>query len=418
MVRRPEEKRRAYSAEEIKRYISDIRMDITENADTINDETAMEMIEEYVFSLEKSGIRTHMQNKALIERLFLSLRREMDILQPYVDDRSVSEIMVNGKDHVFIERNGAIERADICFDSVEDLEELIRRIASKVHREINELNPIVDARLSDGSRVNAVYKNVALNGPILTIRKFPERAMTMDDLMEKGTLDRQLAEFLKKLVAAGYNCFICGGTSSGKTTLLNVLSQSVPSGERVVVIEDSAELQIGHIENIVRMECRNANVQGKGEVTMTHLIKASLRMRPDRIIVGEVRGREVMDMIQAMNTGHDGSLSTGHANSIGGMLKRLEAMFLQAADFPVEAIRSQITEGIDIMIHMSRMRDGCRRIVEVAELAGMKNGEIQTNCLFRYGDDNVKGQLINREKMELYEGSEEKSGESKIFSVK
>ena len=301
MVRRPEEKRRAYSAEEIKRYISDIRMDITENADTINDETAMEMIEEYVFSLEKSGIRTHMQNKALIERLFLSLRREMDILQPYVDDRSVSEIMVNGKDHVFIERNGAIERADICFDSVEDLEELIRRIASKVHREINELNPIVDARLSDGSRVNAVYKNVALNGPILTIRKFPERAMTMDDLMEKGTLDRQLAEFLKKLVAAGYNCFICGGTSSGKTTLLNVLSQSVPSGERVVVIEDSAELQIGHIENIVRMECRNANVQGKGEVTMTHLIKASLRMRPDRIIVG--RGKRKRG--HGYDTGHE-----------------------------------------------------------------------------------------------------------------
>ncbi len=394
-------KKRPYLPEEIKKYISDIRMEITENAGLINDDTAMEKIEEYVFSLEKSAACTHWENKALIDRIFLSLRREMDILQPYVDDRSVSEIMVNGTDHIFVERNGRIERVNASFDYVEDLEELIRRIAAKVHREINELNPIVDARLSDGSRVNAVYGNVALNGPILTIRKFPEKAMTMEELIRKGTMSRELSEFLGKAVRWGYNCFICGGTSSGKTTLLNVLMQSVPSHERVVVIEDSAELQIGHIENIVRMECRNANVQGKGEITMTDLIKTSLRMRPDRIIVGEVRGREVMDMIQAMNTGHDGSLSTGHANSIEGMLKRLEAMFLQAADIPMEAIRSQITEGIDLMIHMSRMRDGSRKIVEVAELTGIREGRIEINSLFKYGDPELRGELVNREKMEM-----------------
>lgn len=269
----------------------------------------------------------------LIERLFLSLRREMDILQPYVEDKSISEIMVNGKDHIFIERNGIPERVKLTFDSTEDLEELIRRIASRVHREINELNPIVDARLSDGSRVNAIYKNIALNGPILTIRKFPENVMKMEDMIKSGTITKDEANFLKALVISGYNCFICGGTSSGKTTMLNVLSQFIPIHERVVVIEDSAELQIEQVENIVRLECRSANVQGKGEVDMSHLVKASLRIRPDRIVIGEVRGKEVMDMIQALNTGHDGSLSTGHANSIEGMLKRLEAMFLQAADF-------------------------------------------------------------------------------------
>ena len=230
--------------------------------------------------------------------------------------------MINGKDDIFAERNGVLERLPVAFDDTEDLEELIRRIAAKVHREINELNPIVDARLSDGSRVNAVYKNIALNGPILTIRKFPEKVMDMEEMIRRETVTEEAAEFMDVMVKAGYNCFICGGTSSGKTTMLNVLSQLIPSDERVVVIEDSAELQIKQLENIVRLECRNANVQGKGEVDMSQLVKASLRMRPDRIIIGEVRGKEVMDMVQALNTGHSGSLSTGHANSIRGMLKK------------------------------------------------------------------------------------------------
>lgn len=253
-----------------------------------------------------------------------------------------------------------------------------------------------------------MYKNIALNGPILTIRKFPEKVMNIDDLIRRETVTREAAEYLEILVKAGYNCFICGGTSSGKTTMLNVLSQFVPSHERVVVIEDSAELQIEQLDNIVRLECRNANVQGKGEVDMAQLVKASLRMRPDRIIVGEVRGKEVMDMIQAMNTGHSGSLSTGHANSIEGMLKRLEAMFLQAADFPVEAIRSQITEGIDIMIHMSRLRDGTRRVMEIAELEDSHNGSITTNSLFKFESEKGKetgglmktgNELLHKEKL-------------------
>ena len=390
-----------YTQEEVRRYIAEIRLMITDSEGTLSDEEAMERIEEFVFSQKKAGSCSHRENRKMIERIFLSLRKEMDILQPYIDDKSISEIMVNGKDRIFIERNGIPERLPLQFDTTDDLEELIRRIASRVHREINELNPIVDARLSDGSRVNAIYRNIALNGPILTIRKFPEKVMDMEDLLRNGTVTEEEAGFLRVAVSAGYNCFVCGGTSSGKTTMLNVLSQSIPEQERVVVIEDSAELQIDQVENIVRLECRNANVQGKGGVDMSQLVKASLRLRPDRIIIGEVRGKEVMDMIQAMNTGHDGSLSTGHANSIEGMLKRLEAMFLQAADFPVEAIRSQITEGIDIMIHMSRMKDGSRSVTEISELKGMENGEIAVNPLFRKGSRVEGSRLIHREKLQL-----------------
>lgn len=373
-----------YSEEEIRQYIAEVRLQITDSNGTLGDQEALQKIENYVFSCPKAETCSPHHNLHLVERLFYSLRKEMDLLQPYMEDRTISEIMVNGKDCVFAERNGKLERLPVEFDSTEDLEELIRRIAARVHREINELNPIVDARLSDGSRVNAVYKNIALNGPILTIRKFPERIMTMEDLVEKKTITKEAAEYLRILVGAGYNCFICGGTSSGKTTMLNVLAQFIPEGERVVVIEDSAELQIRQVENIVRLECRNANVQGKGEVDMAQLVKASLRMRPDRIIIGEVRGKEVMDMIQALNTGHSGSLSTGHANSIEGMLKRLEAMFLQAVDVPVEAIRNQITEAIDIMIHVSRMQDGSRKVMEIAELSEIENNVIRTNPLFQY----------------------------------
>lgn len=400
-----------YSNDEIRACMSEIRLLIAEEGENISDSEALQIIEDHVFSLKKSQVCGHKANTELIDRIFLSLRREMDILQPYIDDSSISEIMVNGRSDVFAERHGRMERLPVEFDTVEDLEELIRRIASRVHREINELNPIVDARLSDGSRVNAVYKNIALNGPILTIRKFPDTVMTMDDLISNGTVEEETASFLEKLVKAGYNCFICGGTSSGKTTLLNVLSQSIPTGERLVVIEDSAELQIEQVENIVRLECRNANVQGKGGIDMSQLVKASLRMRPDRIIVGEVRGKEVMDMIQALNTGHSG-MSTGHANSIDGMLKRLEAMFLQAADFPVEAIRRQITAGIEIMIHMSRMKDGSRKITEIAELTGMEGGNIKVNMLYSHERGRTKNALENREKLELA-GMTESSGQNR-----
>ncbi|MBQ3322316.1 MAG: CpaF family protein [Firmicutes bacterium] len=390
-----------YTKQDVKEYIRDIRLLLTESVEEMTDERALTIIEEYVFSQERSSSCSFRDNTSLIERLFLSLRCEMDILQPYIDDKSISEIMVNGADSIFVERRGVITQVPLAFDSTEDLQELIRRIAGRVHREINELNPIVDARLSDGSRVNAVYGNIALNGPILTIRKFPETVMTMRDFIRNGTVSSEAAELLKILVRCGYNCFVSGGTSSGKTTMLNVLAQLIPEHERVIVIEDSAELQIHQIKNIVRMECRSANVSGKGQVDMTQLVKASLRMRPDRIIVGEVRGSEVFDMINAMNTGHAGSLSTGHANSIPGMLKRLEALFMQAADFPVDAIRAQISEGIDIMIHMSRMRDGSRRVIEIAELDDVRDGQIRTNSLYRIDRGMTGSRLLHREKLEI-----------------
>ena len=390
-----------YTKSDVKQYIGEIRLLLTESVEEMTDERALGIIEDYVFSQERSSVCSFRDNAALIERLFLSLRCEMDILQPYIDDRTISEIMVNGPDRIFVERSGVITQVPLSFDSEEDLQELIRRVAGRVHREINELNPIVDARLSDGSRVNAVYGNIALNGPILTIRKFPERVMTMGDFIRNGTVTVDAARLLNVLVRSGYNCFVSGGTSSGKTTMLNVLAQLIPAGERVIVIEDSAELQIDQIANIVRMECRSANVSGRGQVDMTQLVRASLRMRPDRIIVGEVRGGEVFDMINAMNTGHSGSLSTGHANSISGMLKRLEAMFMQAVDFPVDAIRAQISEGIDIMIHMSRMKDGSRKVVEISELDEVRNGRILTNCLYRDGVGMTGSRLLHREKLEI-----------------
>ena len=389
-----------YTKEDVRAYIRDIRLLLTESVEEMTDEKAMGIIETFVFSQDKSASCSFRDNAALIERLFLSLRCEMDILQPYIDDGSISEIMVNGPDRIFVERRGKITQVPLSFDSTEDLLELIRRIAGRVHREINELNPIVDARLSDGSRVNAVYGNIALNGPILTIRKFPEESLTLDDLIRNGTVTTDAAWVLRTLVRCRANILVSGGTSSGKTTMLNVLAQLIPEDERVIVIEDSVELQIDRIKNIVRLECRNANVAGRGQIDMTQLVRTSLRMRPDRIIVGEVRGGEVFDMINAMNTGHAGSMSTGHANSISGMLRRLEAMFMQAVDFPVDAIRAQISEGIDIIIHMSRIRDGSRRVVEISELTEVSDGQIRTNCLYRADAGLTGNKLIHREKLE------------------
>lgn len=291
--------------EDIRAMIQKMRNILTAGEQEITDEAALEIIEHYILQNKKLAMLSPKESQELVNRVFYSLRRDLEILQPYLEDEGISEIMVNGKDHIFIETDGQLQRVDLSFDTTEDLEELIRRIAAGVHREINELNPIVDARLEDGSRVNAVYKNIALNGPILTIRKFPQKAINMEALIEMGSITREAADFLQKLVQSGYNCFISGGTSSGKTTFLNVLSNFIPSDERVILIEDSAELQIKQIDNLVRMECKQANAQQKGSVTMEALIKTSLRMRPDRIIVGEVRGKEVMDMIQAMNTGHD-----------------------------------------------------------------------------------------------------------------
>lgn len=368
----------------VKEITEGVRAVINSKQEQLSDAEVLALIEDYVLRDRRTENSNFRAKGELISGIFNTTRKDLDILQPYADDKDVSEIMVNGIENIFIERKGKIERLDVRFESSEDLEEIIRRIAAKVHREINEMNPIVDARLDDGSRVNAVYKNIALNGPILTIRRFPENRITMKDLLKIGTLTAEAAEFLEKMVAAGYNIFISGGTSSGKTTFLNVLSEYIPKDERVIVIEDAAELQITGIDNIVRLECKNANVQGKGEVNVRQLIKASLRMRPNRIIVGEVRGGEVLDMIQAMNTGHDGSLSTGHGNSPEGMLSRIEAMFLQAADFPIEAIRSQIAEAIDIIVHLGRLPDKSRKVLEITEIEGYHEGKIQINPLFKY----------------------------------
>lgn len=389
----------------VRTIIQKIRSALALEEEELTDEFVRETIEAHILK-DRRLIQRHPKDvEKLIDRIFFSMRRELDILQPYIEDEQVSEIMVNGKDHIFVEKNGMIQKAEIQFDATEDLEELIRRLAAGVRREINELNPIVDARLPDGSRVNAVYKNIALNGPILTIRKFPQKAIDMPALIKMGSITKEAADFLQSMVKAGYNCFISGGTSSGKTTFLNVLSNFIPHDERVILIEDSAELQIKQIHNLVRLECKQANVQQKGRVTMEDLIKTSLRMRPDRIIVGEVRGKEVMDMIQAMNTGHDGSLSTGHGNSISGMLRRLESMFLQAADFPIDAIRAQIAEGIDLIIHLGRLSDGSRKVLEIAEIDGVSQGEIQINMLFRYrpskGLIRTTNHLIHTEKLEL-----------------
>lgn len=368
----------------LKEITQEIRKIIAETQLKINDSEVLALIEAYVLKDQRMSMQSYRAKKNVIDSVFNATRMELDILQPLAENNQISEIMVNGTDHVFIERGGRLEKTDIKFESCEQLEEIIRRIAGKVHREINELNPIVDARLEDGSRINAIYKNIAIDGPILTIRKFPRNRITMEELIKNNSVSLEAAEFLKVLVIGGYNIFISGGTSSGKTTFLNVLSNYIPKDERVIVIEDSAELQITAIENIVRMETKNANVQGKGEITVRQLIKTSLRMRPDRIIVGEVRGGEVLDMIQAMNTGHDGSLSTGHANSPAGMLSRLETMFLTVADFPIDAIRSQLASAIDIIVHLGKLKDKSRKVLEITEVEAYKSGQIVLNPLFKY----------------------------------
>ncbi len=392
----------------VKSLKEEVRGFINSSESPLSDSDVLHHIEGIVLGHEMGEWFSFKAKEQIINTVYYSTRKDLDLLHPYVEDEDVSEIMVNGTDSIFVERYGKMTKLPHQFENKEELEEIIRRIAAKVHREINELNPILDARLEDGSRVNAVYKNVALNGPILTIRKFPQNRIQMEDLLSLGTITQEAADYMKKLILAGYNIFISGGTSSGKTTFLNVLSNFIPKDERIIVIEDSAELQISEIENIVRLECKNGNVQGKGEVTIKQLIKSSLRMRPDRIIVGEVRGSEVVDMVQAMNTGHDGSLSTGHGNSPEGMIYRLEAMFLQAADFPIEAVRGQIAEAIDVIVHLGRLPDRTRRVLEISEVEGYENGKVKLNKLFTYEVKQEVRQLLatgnqlkNRHKLEM-----------------
>ena len=321
--------------------------------------------------------------RRLKQELFDSLRR-LDILQIFVEDSSVTEIMINGKDHIFVEQDGRLRELDIGFESTEKLQDVIQQIVAGCNRVVNEASPIVDARLPDGARVNIVMNPIALNGPIVTIRRFPEKPITMERLLQIESISREAAAFLEKLVRAKYNIFISGGTGSGKTTFLNVLSQYIPSEERVITIEDSAELQLQGLPNLVRLETRNSNVEGCSEITIRDLIKSSLRMRPDRIIVGEVRGAEAIDMLQCLNTGHDGSMSTGHANSARDMLARLENMVLMGMELPLAAIRQQIASGVDIIVHLGRLRDKSRKVLEITELTGCEGNEIKRNPLFLF----------------------------------
>lgn len=335
----------------------------------------------------------------LTDELYSSIRG-LGLLDMIIKDDNITEVMINGTDEIFIERNGKIERLKQSFDSQRKLEDIIQRIVGRAGREVNQSNPIVDTRLPDGSRVSVVLPPVALKGPTLTIRKFSKTPMTVEQLIKYKSITPQIAKVLETLVKAKYNIFISGGTGSGKTTFLNALSNYIPKTERVITIEDSAELQIVGIENLVKLETRNSNSSGKGMITIRDLIKTSLRMRPERIIVGEVRGAETLDMLQAMNTGHDGSLSTGHANSTKDMLSRMETMVLMGAEgLPLEAIRQQISSAVDIIIHLSRLRDHSRKTMEISEVMGLKDGEIELNPLYVFEEseestmDKVVGEL-------------------------
>ncbi len=369
----------------------------------ISDEKLEEKIEEIVMKKTKE-MYLSIQEKVELSRYIFSARRGYGVLDSILSDDEITEIMINGPDNIFIERKGEVERLNKKFDSEKELRRVIEKIVNDVGKEVTEAEPIVDARLPDGSRVNVVLPPISLKGPIVTIRKFSREPMTVEKLIKYGSITEEIAGVLKILVRAKYNIFICGGTGSGKTTFLNAVSNFIPKTERVITIEDSAELQIEGVENLVSLETRNKNSAGKGEVSMTQLIKSSLRMRPERIVVGEVRGGEALDMLQAMNTGHDGSLSTGHANSTRDMLSRLETMVIQGAEgLPLDAVRQQIASALDIIIYLSRLRDHSRRTMEITEVLGYEKGEIKLNPLYKFEEDDkstlekVSGSLVRTE---------------------
>lgn len=359
----------------------------------VRDEELYSIIDQVI--IEKSReIYISIKDKSRLRKDIFNSIRKLDILQELIEDSSISEIMVNGLDKIFIEREGIITQHEARFTSKDKLGDLVQQIVAQSNRIVNEANPIVDCRLSDGSRVSIVLPPVAINGPIITIRKFPEKPITIDDLIQYNSITPEAAELLRKLVIAGYNIFISGGTGSGKTTFLNVLSNFIPSHERIITIEDSAELQIRNIPNLVRLEVRNANTEGSNEISIRDLIKLSLRQRPDRIIVGEVRDGAAFDMLQAFNTGHEGSLSTGHANSPADMLSRLETLVLLGADIPLLAARKQIASAIDIIVHLGRLRDRTRRVLEIVEVLACKDGEIQLNHLYSFQEITEEGGMV------------------------
>ena len=382
--------------------VDDIKRFVSENVSLskISDEELAERIDQIVTDRLKD-IYCPIETKVSISQQVYSSIRGFGLLDSIISDDSITEVMINGPEKIFIEKKGRLTRLDKKFESQRKLEDVIQRIVGLAGREVNQANPICDTRLPDGSRVNVVLPPIALCGPTITIRKFSKEPMTINKLIEYGSITQEIADKLELLVKAKYNIFISGGTGSGKITFLNALSNFIPKDERIITIEDSAELQITGIDNLVSLETRNANASGAGQVTIRDLIKSSLRMRPERIIVGECRGGEALDMLQAMNTGHDGSLSTGHANSTEDMLSRLETMVLQGADgLPIEAIKQQIASAVDIIIHLSRLRDKSRKTMAITEVVGIKNGEIELNPLYEFKEDEnstmdkVSGRLV------------------------
>lgn len=375
--------------EQEQEFVNEIKEYISENfpLSKMDDTELEEKIELLVNDRLGGQYCSIKQRLSIVQQVYSSIRG-FGLLDEIIQDDTITEVMINGPEHVFIEQSGRLFRLDKQFESQRRLEDIIQRIVGLAGREVNQANPICDTRLPDGSRVNVVLPPIALCGPTVTIRKFSKEPMTIEKLIRYGSLTQEIADKLELLVRAKYNIFICGGTGSGKTTFLNALSNYIPKDERVITIEDSAELQITGVENLVSMETRNANASGAGEITIRDLIRSSLRMRPERIVVGEVRGGEALDMLQAMNTGHDGSLSTGHANSTNDMLSRLETMVLQGAPgLPLEAIRQQIASAVDIIIHLSRLRDKSRKTMEITEIAGYENGEILLNPLYVFEED-------------------------------
>lgn len=378
----------------IKSLRRQIREDVLLQADMasdISDEAILDIIDRAIIAKGRENYISLQEKHNLRTEIFNAIRR-LDILQELLEDEEITEIMVNGPGDIFIEKKGRICRWEKEFESREKLEDVIQQIVSKVNRMINETNPIADVRLEDGSRVNVVLPPVAINGPIVTIRRFPQNPITVSELVQIGSLTEESADFLKKLVQARYNIFISGGTGAGKTTFLNALSGYIPSDERIITVEDSAELQIQNIPNLVRLEVRNANTEGKNEINIRALIKSALRMRPDRIIVGEVRDEAAIDMIQAMCTGHDGSLSTGHANGPEDMLARLETLVLMGMDIPLAAVRNQIASAVDIIIQLGRLRDKSRRTLSISEVTGVQAGVIVLNPLYEFVEEGVSGE--------------------------
>ncbi|MCD7818668.1 MAG: CpaF family protein [Lachnospiraceae bacterium] len=382
-------------------------LDNLEGCRELQDEEIYRNIDDLIL---ESGVEYYIRlsDKASLRQELFNSVRKLDILQELIDDDSVTEIMVNGTEGIYVERDGRLTLWDKCFYARDRLEDIAQQIVGKCNRIVNESVPIVDARLENGARVNIVMPPVALNGPVITIRRFPDSPISMAQLISWGTITQEAVDFLEKLVCAGYNIFISGGTGSGKTTFMNALSNFIPKDERIITIEDNAELQLQGVQNLVRMEARNANAEGEREITIRDLIRSSLRMRPDRILVGEVRGSEAIDLLQALNTGHDGSISTGHANSPQDMLSRLETMVLMGMEIPLQAVRRQIASGIDIIVHVGRMRDKTRKVLQILEILGFdsEKGEILTQVLYEFVEEGrapcekVIGKLQKRQELQ------------------